>query len=488
MRLFRNASISTKLCVLSSLAISVALGLCCAAFLYNDVESLGKAKRQNLRSMAMLLGANSISAIEFNDPSSAAETLSSLASQPTVELAVLYDAEGNVFATYPSKLPESVSLPKTMPVGERILHEGGFIQVVQPVVHSTANSVSGPVDFESLLDSELPNEQTIADQTAGDSKPPSGHARIGNVLIRASTSDIQYQIIVRTLAATAVLAISLAAGLLISRLFQRMITGPVNDLVRTMQSITDGQDYSERATKHGDDEIGKLCESFNGMLGEVQSGRNQLQKAHSELELRVVERTAELKQAMKEALEANKAKSDFLANMSHEIRTPMTAILGYADLLDEQNATENETHDRIDAIQRNGRHLLEIINDVLDVSKIEAGKMTVECIECSVGKVVADMLSLLRRRATEKGLTLEVEYQGEIPSKFDTDPTRLRQILINLIGNAIKFTERGGVKLVVSMSEPTEDNKPRIRFDVIAASPQNSAPESFKHSRKPMKA
>lgn len=458
MRWFRNASISTKLSMLSSLAVSVALGLCCAAFLHNDIEALGNAKRQKLATMAMLLGANTISAIEFNDPTSARETLASISSQPAVELAVIYDWQGNVFATFPPELPEQANLPAASLFSRQLSQfrtSSGLIEVVQPIVYSASHS-QDLLDIDEIVDSD-----TVHDPSVGNDR------NVGHVFIRANTTDIQDQVWTRVTSAALVLAISLATGLVFSRRFQKVITGPINDLVGTMQSIAREQDYNVRATKQGNDEIGVLCDNFNGMLGEIKAGRDELERAHGELEQRVIERTAELKQAMIEALAANRAKSDFLANMSHEIRTPMTAILGYADLLDEEDATESETTERIDAIQRNGAHLLTIINDVLDVSKIEAGKMTVERMECSVGRTVADLISLLRRKATEKGLTLEVVYEGSIPATIVTDPTRLRQILINLIGNAIKFTDRGGVKLAVSMAAASPDGKSRIRFDVI---------------------
>ncbi|MFH1749255.1 MAG: response regulator [Planctomycetota bacterium] len=155
--------------------------------------------------------------------------------------------------------------------------------------------------------------------------------------------------------------------------------------------------------------------------------------------------------AARDAAEAaNRSKSTFLANMSHEIRTPMTAILGFAEQLVQPGLSELERTDAIATINRNGQHLLEIINDILDISKIEAGRMTVEHIASSPCQIVADVASLVQVRADEKGLTFNTEYIGAVPEEIKTDPTRLRQILINLIGNAIKFTKEGGIRLIVS--------------------------------------
>jgi len=170
--------------------------------------------------------------------------------------------------------------------------------------------------------------------------------------------------------------------------------------------------------------------------------------------------------AVRESAAANLAKSEFLANMSHEIRTPMTAILGYADLLLDDDFTQapQQRIDAIRTIQRNGDHLLGIINDILDLSKIEAGKLTVESIPCAPLTVVGDVLNLMRVRSQAKGISLEVAYESRLPGRIHSDPTRWRQILMNLLGNAIKFTEIGGVRLIVRFISGAV---PRLEFDVV---------------------
>jgi PAS domain S-box-containing protein len=175
----------------------------------------------------------------------------------------------------------------------------------------------------------------------------------------------------------------------------------------------------------------------------------------------------ELKQAHEAAEAANLAKTQFLANMSHELRTPMTAVLGYVDLIAEGCSKRCEfgastLAQHVDSVTRNAKYLLQLINEVLDLSKIEAGKLQTELVRCSLPELLADIESLVRVRATSKGLTLSVECAGPIPETICTDPTRLRQILINLLGNALKFTEQGSVRLVVT---------PRagdiLQFDVV---------------------
>ena len=166
----------------------------------------------------------------------------------------------------------------------------------------------------------------------------------------------------------------------------------------------------------------------------------------------------ELEDSRDAALAANRLKSEFLANMSHEIRTPMTAILGFTEeALDEARRAclSEEITRALLTIRRNGEHLLEIINDILDLSKIEADRIAIERIRCSPSEILVDVAWLMRQRALEKRLKLEVELEAPVPETIQTDPTRLRQILLNLASNAIKFTQEGGVTLRARMADPS---------------------------------
>ena len=188
--------------------------------------------------------------------------------------------------------------------------------------------------------------------------------------------------------------------------------------------------------------------------------------AHARQALELERKSIELEAARVAAVEANGAKSSFLANISHEIRTPMAAIIGYADLMLDPNQTMGERRSGLQAIRRNGAHLLELVSDVLDLSKIEAGRMSAEQIVTDLPRVVADAVSMSRPSAIERRLTLSLDFVTPLPRTGLTDPLRLRQILVNLIGNAIKFTDRGSVSVKVSCQGPNDDDTV-VRFDVI---------------------
>lgn len=174
----------------------------------------------------------------------------------------------------------------------------------------------------------------------------------------------------------------------------------------------------------------------------------------------------QLADATKAADAANRTKSAFLANMSHEIRTPMSAIIGYADLLVDRRQSDSQHRESIQAIQQNADHLLTVINDILDLSKIEAGEMALERIECCPCRIVSDVASTMRVRAAERGIEFEVINEPPIPLTIHSDPTRLRQILINLVGNAIKFTDQGYVHLIMQLDRASAAGALRMVFEV----------------------
>jgi PAS domain S-box-containing protein len=209
-------------------------------------------------------------------------------------------------------------------------------------------------------------------------------------------------------------------------------------------------------------------------------GLLELGRERAEQQARALERqTLELEQARNEALAAARAKAAFLANMSHEIRTPMTAILGYAELLSDRRLSPRIRQDYVKTVRHNGEHLLRLLNDILDLSKLEAGKMVVEHVPCSPVHLAGEVEAMLRARAVGSGLRLDLVVGPDVPGAVLSDPTRIRQILVNLVGNAIKFTYAGGVRLSVMSDGRTDQGRARLRFTVtdtgIGMTPEEQA-------------
>jgi signal transduction histidine kinase/FixJ family two-component response regulator len=202
-----------------------------------------------------------------------------------------------------------------------------------------------------------------------------------------------------------------------------------------------------------------------GLAGFLSLGRRVATNVRAQVR-RIEDSNAVLARSTALAEHANRAKSEFLANMSHEIRTPMTAILGYSELLLDPAQGEAERREGVLTIRRNGEHLLSIINDILDISKIEAGQMTVEIIPTSPRLIIEEVCSLMNVRAVSKGVALKKQIEGQLPAGIRTDPTRLRQILLNIVGNAIKFTDSGSVSIRASFLAAEAAQPARMRFDI----------------------
>ncbi len=198
--------------------------------------------------------------------------------------------------------------------------------------------------------------------------------------------------------------------------------------------------------------------SLTSMIGESGLARQELKNHRDHLEELVSERTAELAMAMERTEAANKAKSEFLANMSHELRTPLNAILGYSQLMQRAPSLEPEHREYLQTINRSGEHLLELINDVLEISKIEAGRITLDPRTVDLHAMLQELYALFKLRADEKGLSFDLSTLHDLPRYVITDENKFRQVLINLLGNAVKFTERGGIVLRAAVQDGSPEN------------------------------
>jgi PAS domain S-box-containing protein len=233
------------------------------------------------------------------------------------------------------------------------------------------------------------------------------------------------------------------------------------------------------------DKEGRIIEVYGSIqdITERKRAEEELQKHKEHLEELVEARTAELTQAKEAAEVANQAKSTFLANMSHEIRTPMTAILGYTDLLQDPTLPPEKRNSYLTAIHSSGEHLLGLISDILDLSKIEAGRLTLKLGRCDVVSLLSDVASVMRSNVVQRGISITVDYHGPIPESINTDETRLRQAIINLVGNAAKFTERGGIRIEASYLPNWLENRAAVKIDVIDTGigiPADVLPKLFK--------
>ncbi len=424
--ILQNLSIKRKLTLITMLTSSAALVLSSFSFLIYDLISFRHLLIEDLMTQAEIIGYNSAGAMEFKDVSAGTATLSALTAKEEVITAGLYGRDGKIFAHYARN---NSAIPSLLPAhsqakGYRL--EGGNLEVFHDVT----------------LNGE----------------------RLGTLFLQ---SDMRQWSVRARRYASILCVFVLISGLFawfVSSKLQRLISGPILHLEDTMRIVSVNRNYEVRATKSYGDEIGRLIDGFNTMLSEIQQRDTALRGANEELKTRTGELEKEIqyrKQTQEELLkakhtaeEASRAKSTFLANMSHELRTPLNAIIGYSEMLEEETRESGKPDDVKDLrkIQSAGKHLLSLINDVLDLSKIEAGKMGLHLESFEVAALIDEMISTLQPAAAKNSNTMQVRVANEVGA-MRADVTKVRQILFNLLSNACKFTDHGTISVDVDPSK-----------------------------------
>ncbi|WP_300449733.1 ATP-binding protein [Accumulibacter sp.] len=301
------------------------------------------------------------------------------------------------------------------------------------------------------------------------------------VVPRDDIADIAKEFLAKIASQIGLIVALISAGGVIA--IWLLIGSPTRKLAAAAIRMTNGEWSARVDPEEMIDDLQILAATFNGMAERLQQLVSSLMELNLTLEAKVSERTAELQIAKNAAEAANQAKSVFLANMSHELRTPLNAILGFSALLRREAGMGGRQREHLDIINRSGEHLLGLINDILDMAKIEAGRIQLEKAPFDLQSLVHDVVGMMGQRAMEKSLELRLEQSSPVARYLWGDETRLRQVLVNLLGNAIKFTDQGSVTL--RLASPPNPNGPRLRIEVedtgrgIAPEDQARVFESF---------
>ena len=405
-RPFRHLPVKLKLTLILTVTGTVALVLACVSLGVVEGFEKRRALRQEASVTATLLGGNSAAALVFQDAELGAEILGVLRADPMVLAAALYTPDGELLTAYQAQ-------GRGRPVPAR------------PGLHG---EVFGDGCLEIVRSVESRGNYA------------------GSIYMCYSTEGITAGVRRFAWIACVVLAVSAAGTLLLSTRLQALVSRPILNLSAVARRVSREGDYSLRAPKTTEDEVGTLIDTFNGMLSVIQA------------------RDEDLRSAMTRAEAATVAKSRFLAMMSHEIRTPLNGVIGMTALLQETRLDE-EQREFAETVRFSATSLLQIINDILDFSKIEAGKLELEETPCCLIAVVEEALDMVVQQADAKGLELHCRLGPGLPDSASLDPVRLRQVLLNLLGNGVKFTAKGHVAVDVDF-EPAGDARGTLRIAV----------------------
>ena len=395
MRLFQNLSLKGKMTAIIMLTSSIALLLACAAFVGYELFTFRANLVSEMNTLAEFTGKTCSANIIFDRPDNAENNLSNFIGESRLVAAAIYK-DGKIWARFPKTAPAS-KFPDAPTATESHKFENDSLILFRPI------------------------------------QDPDSHEFIGSIYLRSNLDQMYSRLHQYVGIVAVVMVVALAIAFFISARLQRVVSQPLLDLSQTARTVSEKKDYSLRAVSQSRDEVGALIESFNEMLAQIQK------------------RDAELQEARVTAEKANQAKSNFLSFMSHELRTPLTAIIGFSEMLipDIEAEGHKEWVEDLRRVHDSGRYLLELINDILDISKIEAGKMEVHLETFDIFVLVRDLNGVVRPLIERKANKLIIECPSDI-GDMRADRIKVRQCLLNLLSNASKFTERGTITLSVS--------------------------------------
>ena len=422
MRPFRDWSLRQKLLAAGMLASTTALAAASAAFLLYDVVAFRDALVRRLQVQARIVGANCVSALLFQDEEAAATTLSGLAADAPIEAAGVYDGRGALFARYLRPGARQTGLPERVVLEPRQLLDRGGVRVVEPVAYEGR--------------------------------------RIGAVVIDSSLQALAERVRRYVTIVGLVFATSVVLALVISAQLQRVISRPVLQLARVARIVSQEQNYAIRAPEAGRDDMGLLVRTFNEMLDRIQRRDVQLQEARDELERRVELRTVELRQANEKLEASNRELQDFASVASHDLQEPLRKIHAFSSRLAARSAEAlgEEGRDDLRRMQNAVTRMQTLIDDLLALSRVSTRGRPLVPVELDA--IVRDVLSDMEPRIENTGARIEV---APLPT-IDADPTQMRQLLQNLLGNALKFV-RPGVPPVVRIRSAVADGRVELRVE-----------------------